>query len=252
MSKKILVGAVVAVVVSTGAIAGEGHGHGHWGYKGHEGPAHWGDLDKKFATCKTGTTQSPVDINFSKLAKGKVNDIQFIYKDISPEIINNGHTVQVNYGNGSNIKVGGQQFDLLQFHFHTPSENTVNGKAYPMEMHMVHKNGKGELAVVGVFFKQGAKNAELEKAWKKMPQTAGAKEMLASVSVNAAKLLPANKKFSHFKGSLTTPPCSEGVNWFVMEEPIEASKEQIAKFNKVIGDNARPVQPLNGRELIMN
>ena len=248
--KKMLVSAVAVSVICSAAIAGEGHSH--WGYQGHEGPEHWGDLSKKFETCKTGNTQSPIDINFTTLKKGNVGDIQFIYKDISPEILNNGHTVQVNYGNGSNMKVKGQQFDLLQFHFHTPSENTVNGKAFPMEVHMVHKNDKGELAVVGVFFKEGEKNAELEKAWSKMPTKAGAKEMLASVNLNAAKLLPANKKFSHFKGSLTTPPCSEGVNWFVMEEPVEASKDQIAKFNKVVGDNARPVQPLNGRQLVMN
>ncbi|MCI0504586.1 MAG: carbonic anhydrase family protein [Gammaproteobacteria bacterium] len=248
--KKALMSVIVASCISTAVAAGEGHSH--WGYQGHEGPEHWGDMNEKFAVCKTGSTQSPIDINFASLAKGSIGDIQFIYKDISPEILNNGHTVQVNYGNGSSMKVKDQQYDLVQFHFHTPSENTVNGKAYPMEVHMVHKNDKGELAVVGVFFKEGEQNAELEKAWSKMPAKAGAKEMLAGVSLNAAKLLPGSKKFGHFQGSLTTPPCSEGVNWFVMEEPIEASREQIAKFNQVVGDNARPVQPLNGRQMVMN
>lgn len=250
LMKKIALTFVAASFISAGVIAGEGNSH--WGYKGHQGPEHWGELSAKFATCKTGKIQSPIDINFAELAKGKVDDIQFIYKDISLEIINNGHTVQVNYGNGSNMKVNGQQFDLLQFHFHTPSENTVNGKAYPMEVHMVHKNDKGELAVVGVFFKEGKHNPELDKAWSKMPTKGGGKEMLKDVSLNAANLLPGEKQFSHFKGSLTTPPCSEGVNWFVMQKPIEASREQIAKFNKVIGDNARPTQPLNDRKLVMN
>ncbi|WP_455207052.1 carbonic anhydrase [Kaarinaea lacus] len=248
--KKMLASAVVASIVSAGAIAGEGHSH--WGYKGHAGPEHWGDLNATFATCKTGSAQSPIDIKFDALAKGSVGDIQFIYKDISPEILNNGHTIQVNYDNGSAMKFNGQGYNLAQFHFHTPSENTVNGKHYPMEMHLVHKNDKGELAVVGVFFKEGKRNAELDKAWSKMPTEGGAKEMLAGVSINATNLLPVKKQFSHFQGSLTTPPCSEGVNWFVMQEPIEASREQIAQFNKVIGDNARPTQPLNDRKVAMN
>lgn len=237
-------------VVAASAIAGEGRSH--WGYEGHAGPDHWGELDKKFATCNTGKIQSPVDLKFEAAKKTDLGDIQFIYKDINPEIVNNGHTIQVNYGNGSAIKANGKDFGLAQFHFHTPSENTVNGKHYPMEMHLVHKNNNGELAVVAVFFKEGKRNAELDKAWKKMPKNAGSKQMLADASINAANLLPAHKEFGHFKGSLTTPPCSEGVNWFVMKEPIEASKEQIAQFNKVIGDNARPTQPLNGRQIVMN
>jgi len=181
-----------------------------------------------------------------------MSDIKFDYKDIAPKIINNGHTVQVNYGNSSNIIVSGQQFELLQFHFHTPSENTANGKHFPMDMHLVNKNDKGELAVVGVFFKEGKQNVELKKAWDEMPIKAGTEDILSGVQLNAAGLLPTEKHFSYFKGSLTTPPCSEGVHWFVMQEPIEASNDQIAQFNKVIGDNARPTQPLNGRKLVMN
>jgi len=248
--KKLFASAIVASVISTGTMAGEGYSH--WGYQGNEGPEHWGDLIAKYATCKTGKAQSPIDINFGSMAKGIIDDIKFIYKDISPEVLNNGHTIQVNYGNGSAIKVNGQEYKLAQFHFHTPSENTVNGKHYPMEMHLVHKNEKGELAVVGVFFKEGKQNAELKKAWDKMPAKGGTKEMLPDVSLNAANLLPAEKQFGHFQGSLTTPPCSEGVSWFVMENPVEASEKQIAQFNKVIGDNARPTQPLNGRRLVMN
>jgi len=248
--KKLFASAIVASVISTGTMAGEGHSH--WGYQGGEGPEHWGELKAKYATCKTGRSQSPININFSSMAKGVIADIKFIYKDISPEVVNNGHTIQVNYGNGSAIKVNDQEYKLAQFHFHTPSENTVNGKHYPMEMHLVHKNDKGELAVVGVFFKEGKQNAELKKAWDKMPTKGGTKEMLAGVSLNAANLLPGEKQFGHFKGSLTTPPCSEGVSWFVMQSPIEASEKQITQFNKVIGDNARPTQPLNGRRLVMN
>lgn len=250
MKRKMLGSVLLGGVIATAAIAGEGHSH--WGYQGHQGPAHWGELNENFATCKTGQVQSPINLKFDALKKASLGDIQFIYKDIEPEIINNGHTIQVNYGNGSAMKVNGQKFGLAQFHFHTPSENTVNGKHYPMEMHLVHKNDQGDLAVVGVFFKEGKHNPELDKAWKKMPQKGGSKQMLAGVSLNAANLLPGDKQFSHFMGSLTTPPCSEGVNWFVMQEPIEASKEQIAQFNKVIGDNARPTQPLNNRKVVMN
>lgn len=249
MTVRKLAAILIGGTLAASAVAGGGS---HWGYQGHEGPAHWGDLDKKFATCKTGNVQSPIDLNFGNLKEADLGDIQFIYKDIEPEIVNNGHTVQVNYGNGSAIKVQGQQYNLAQFHFHTPSENTVNGKPYPMEMHLVHKNDKGELAVVGVFFKEGKNNPELDKAWEKMPKQGGSKQMLSGVSLNAANLLPGKKQFGHFMGSLTTPPCSEDVNWFVMKEPIEASREQIAKFNKVIGDNARPTQPLNGRQVVMN
>lgn len=248
--KKEITCVIATCVFSTGLLAGEGHSH--WGYTGNEGPSNWGDLNPKYQTCKTGKTQSPIDIEFDALKTAKIGKIEFNYKDVTPEIVNNGHTIQVNYSNGSGIKVKGQDFGLAQFHFHTPSENTVEGKPYPMEMHLVHKNDSGELAVVGVFFKEGARNAELDKAWKKMPSKGGEKTMLSGVSLNAAKLLPAEKQFSHFEGSLTTPPCSEGVNWFVMEQPIEASKDQIAQFKKIIGDNARPVQPLNGRQVVLN
>lgn len=248
--KKLFASVIALSVISTSTLAGDGHIH--WGYRGDVGPEHCGDLTTEYATCKTGRSQSPIDINFSFMAKGVIDDIKFVYKDISPEILNNGHTIQVSYDNGSAIKVNGLEYKLAQFHFHTPSENTVNRKHYPMEMHLVHKNDKGELAVVGFFFKKGKQNTELKKAWDKMPTKGGAKEILAGVSINAANLLPGKKQFGHFQGSLTTPPCSEGVSWFVMQEPVGASEEQITQFNKLIGDNARPTQPLNGRRLVMN
>ena len=224
-----------------------GSGHEHWGYSGHEGPEHWAELKSEFATCKNGIRQSPIDINRTQLLAAQLGDIRFDYQAIAPEVVNNGHTVQVNYANGSAIAVDGEQFQLAQFHFHTPSENTVNGKPFDMEMHLVHKNAQGELAVVGVFFKQGKHNPELEKVWADLPASAGEKKTLADVSVNAVNLLPQKRTYVHFNGSLTTPPCSEGVNWFVMNEPMEASAVQIARFSKLIGRNARPVQRLNNR-----
>jgi len=247
-TKSLLASVLFTSLVSATAVAGSAHDH--WGYSGHSGPEHWAELNSGFATCKSGTRQSPIDINQSQLLAAKLDDIRFDYRAISPEIINNGHTIQVNYIKGSAIEVNREQFQLAQFHFHTPSENTVNGKPFDMEMHLVHKNAKGELAVVGVFFKQGKHNPELEKVWGSLPSSAGEKKLLAETNLNAVDLLPKNRAYVHFNGSLTTPPCSEGVNWFVMNEPMEASAEQIARFSKLIGQNARPVQQLNNRFIL--
>ena len=241
--KTLLLTCAGSLSISTLAIAGSSH----WGYTGHAGPEHWGDLEQGFSMCKTGTRQSPIDIKVDNLVPAVLGDIQFSYQSVSPELINNGHTIQANYISGSHINVGGKQFELAQLHFHTPSENTVNGKAYDMEMHLVHKNDKGELAVVGVFFQLGDANPALEKLWSQMPEKGGEKKMLSGINLSAADLLPANRSYAHFHGSLTTPPCSEGVNWFVINEPLQASKDQIAQFAKIIGNNARPVQELNNR-----
>ena len=140
----------------------------------------------------------------------------------------------------------------MQFHFHTPSENIVNGKAFPMEMHLVHKNAKGDLAVVGVFFQAGSDNAVLAKAWGHMPHHAGDQDHVAAVSINAADLLPAKQAYYSFTGSLTTPPCSEGVKWMVMQAPVQASQAQIEQFTHTIGANARPVQRLHDRMVSVN
>ena len=240
-----VLGYLLLLILSTTAYAASTHEH--WAYAGSSGPEHWGDLDRTFSTCKTGTRQSPIDINPTQLVTANLGDIQFDYRSFSPEVLNNGHTIQVNYPEGSRITVADRQFELAQFHFHTPSENTVNGKAYDMEMHLVHKNTKGELAVVGVFFKQGRQNAELEKLWQHLPKRSGETQTLSDIRWSAANLLPKNLAFAHFNGSLTTPPCSEGVNWFVINEPLEASAEQITRISNIIGNNARPVQELNNR-----
>ena len=241
---------LIIAMLSTTALgvmpAHAGEGHAHWGYEGHAGPDHWAQLSDKFATCAAGSRQSPINISKTAALKASLPQIDFDYQSITPEVINNGHTIQANYTAGSGISVDGKRYDLLQFHFHTPSENTVDGKPYHMEMHLVHKNKQGQLAVVGVFIKNGKHNAEIQKLWDSMPGHAGDKNRLSS-SLSAADLLPKQRSFSHFKGSLTTPPCSEGVNWYVMDEPIEVSEAQIKQFATVIGHNARPVQSLNDR-----
>jgi len=220
----------------------------HWTYEGKGGPDKWGDLEKDFAGCKLGKEQSPIDIDTKAAAAAKLPKIEFAYKPVPLSVVNNGHTVQVNYDKGSTIKVGKDTYELLQYHFHTPSEEKVDGKPYPLVAHLVHKNAEGKLAVVAVFFDKGAENAALKPVFSAMPAKAGEKKDPA-VKVNAADLLPANGSYYTFKGSLTTPPCSEGVRWLVLKTPVTLSAEQGEAFRKIIPMNARPVQPLNGRKV---
>ena len=216
----------------------------HWSYSGEDNPSHWGDLSSEFLTCKTGNQQSP--INFEKSQISNLPNIEFNYKNTPFKIINNGHTIEEKYEPGSFIKITGKRYELLQFHFHAPSEHTVDGKHYPVEAHLVHKSEDGKLAVVGVFMKEGNSNDFLETVWTHIPTQKGEK-VVYGVSVNASVLPPEDKSYYNYIGSLTTPPCSEGVSWNVMRTPIEVSSEQIARFTAVYSGNARPVQPLNRR-----
>ena len=220
----------------------------HWGYSGHEGPEHWGELDPKYSVCSEGKNQSPV--NLTGMIESNLSPITINYQSGGTEILNNGHTIQVNYKSGSTITVNGHEFELKQFHFHSPSENTIEGHSYPMEAHFVHADKEGNLAVIAVMFKTGEKNEELEKAWEHMPESAGEKNALPK-SVDANILLPHNQDYYRFNGSLTTPPCSEGVLWLVMKYFDTASKEQIDKFAHTMHhQNNRPVQPVNARAIL--
>ncbi|OGQ51594.1 MAG: hypothetical protein A3J24_00950 [Deltaproteobacteria bacterium RIFCSPLOWO2_02_FULL_53_8] len=218
----------------------------HWGYEGEYGPKHWGAMSKENAVCSQGKTQSPIDITGA--SHEPLPDIGFAYKPSKLNILNNGHTVQVNYDEGSSITLDNVKYNLLQFHFHDPSEHTVGGKSFGMEVHLVHKNAKGELAVVGLLINEGKENAVLAETWKNMPAKADEKKALSS-KINAQDLLPSDHSYYRYTGSLTTPPCSEGVNWLVFTTPIEMSKAQIAAFKKIINKNARPVQPINARKV---
>ena len=242
----ILVVMLIGLFGYTSSEAAKG-GHAHWGYEGEGGPEHWGELNKDYAACSEGKSQSPVDI--TKATKGKLSKIEFDYKPTKLNILNNGHTVQVNYDKGSSITVGGQKYRLLQFHFHTPSEHTIDGKSFGMEMHLVHKSNKGELAVVGVLLDKGAENSAFKTTWDNLPEKANQKKSV-KVSVNAADLIPGVRAYYAYSGSLTTPPCSEGVKWHVLSTPLEMSEEQIDTIHSIIHDNNRPVQPLNSRELV--
>lgn len=216
----------------------------HWSYEGDTGPANWAALEDKFATCASGKEQSPVDI-VGGHPMG-LQPIEFHYAAMSkPTVINNGHTFQVNYAPGSYAMIGGKKYNLLQFHFHSPAENKINGVQYDFVTHLVHKSDDGQLAVVGVKAKAGKDNAFLKTILDAAPAAAG--EAVASADIDVNTLLPADKGYYNFKGSLTTPPCSEGVNWNVMKNPVELSAGQLGQFKKVFPMNARPTQPLNGR-----
>lgn len=221
----------------------------HWSYQGHTGPEAWSSLEKDFGTCAIGNTQSPIDISSSQVGKSTLGPIAFSYQPTPLKILDNGHTIQVNVESGSSIAIGGQTYELKQFHFHRPSEEKIDGKAYELVAHLVHKSAEGKLAVVGVLFKQGAENPLIKTIWSNLPKEKEKEVTVSGVSFNPAELLPAKRSYYNFAGSLTTPPCSEGVNWFVMTTPVEASKAQFKRFAALYPMNARPTQPVNGRPI---
>lgn len=247
MKAAIITSAFAGMFVLGTAFAG-GHG-AHWGYTGHEGPEFWGDLSHDYAVCKTGLNQSPIDI--ANLTESELSPIIFSYNSVPLSIVNNGHTVQVNYAAGSTISVDGQTFNLLQFHFHTPSENTVEGSFFPMEAHLVHADKDGNLAVVAVLFQEGMANPFIATIWAHMPEKVGETKELPELQLNVGKMLPADKSYYRFNGSLTTPPCTEGVRWMVLKSPEPVSASQTGKLNTVLGgDNNRPVQATNARPVL--
>lgn len=224
------------------------HSTPHWSYSGAGAPEKWGKLSQDFASCEKGYNQSPVDIQ--QVVKGELPPLSLTYQAKDKSIINNGHTLQLNVHDGDKLLVDGTEFTLLQFHFHTPSENQINGKAYPLELHFVHSDDKGNLAVVGVMFEQGKANPAIADILKMVPATVNVAEAVAK-PVSLADLMPGDKSYFRFSGSLTTPPCTEGVRWLVMKQPVTLSADQIDAFKKILGDNnSRPVQPLNGRVII--
>jgi carbonic anhydrase len=235
---------LAASLVAATSVQAAGAGTAHWEYKGKAGASHWGELESEFSACKLGKAQSPVDIHGT--TAGKPAPIGFDYTAGPAEIVNTGHTVQVNLPAGGTVHLPSGDFKLLQMHFHTPSEEAINGKHYPLVAHLVHKNDAGGLAVVAVLFKQGKDNAALHQVFTGLPVHEGDKHALDG-EIDAATLLPAQHSYYAYTGSLTTPPCSEGVHWQILKQPVEISKQQLSAFRKLYPMNARPVQPLNGR-----
>ena len=225
---------------------GSGEKHAaHWDYEGAMGPENWG---KEFPTCGKGKSQAPLNI------KGPFEKVRFSvapdYKQGQLKIVNNGHTIQVNVPTGSKIRIDGKAYDLLQFHFHRPSEEHIDGKPAAMVVHFVHKNLEGELAVLAVMLREGNENPGIKTLWTHAPAKEGPEVVPDGVMFNPANLLPREMDFFHYDGSLTTPPCTEKVKFFILKTQVNISKEQVAEFPFKL--NARPLQPANGRPIYTN
>jgi carbonic anhydrase len=216
----------------------------YWSYGGAENPTQWGKLSDDFALCELGRDQSP--INIKNTVEDSPAKIDFDYKPSPLVVVNNGHTIQAKYAQGSTVSINDKKYALLQFHFHTPSEHNINDKASAMELHLVHRNETGQLAVVGVMLNQGLSNPLIAEIWKQIPDI-GETNTVSDLLINASNLLPRKKSYFSYMGSLTTPPCSEGVSWNLLLEPITVSKEQVETFAKIYQVDARPLQPINGR-----
>ena len=225
----------------------EANAHG-WSYEGDTGPEHWAELDPAFSSCKEGSRQSPILIESDKTMAGPGTELIFEYSKNFGKVINNGHTFEVNVEEGSQIIARGEVYKLIQFHFHHPSEEKIDYKGFPMVAHLVHKSDSGALAVVAVEFEIGEENPAVEAVWRSIPLDVGDKAMISG-GVNVSDLLPPlnKRKYYQFLGSLTTPPCSEGVLWTVLKSPMTISRKQLETFSHFFPMNARPIQNLNGR-----
>ena len=257
----VLVGLAV-VGVSTEAVGGggtPGFQTKHWAYENHGdevGPAKWGTLPGN-AVCGTGRQQTPINLTAGVAKPQDLPNLIFGYQPSSLSMTNNGHTVQMTYGAGSTLGRTGSAATsaLAQFHFHAPSEHTVDGASYPMEAHLVHVNAAGKPdVVVGVFIKPGRENAGLAKAFQALPVKSGETIAPAGATIDARALLPDDKTFFTYVGSLTTPPCTEGITWYVLKTPTEMSPAQIGAFTKLehLGHTNRPIQSVGGRVVLVD
>jgi len=222
----------------------------HWSYSGGGGPSHWAELDTKNAACGDGKSQSPVNIRTQDVRRTPLPKLLFNYRSTPLHIIDNGHSVQIDVEPGSVLKVGGKSYQLVQFHFHHPSEELINGKRSEMVVHLVHRDTEGKLVVVAVLLRTGKPNATVEALWSHLPKQKEQKADFTDILVNPAGLLPMDRSYFSYTGSLTTPPCSEGVRWLVLRSPLTLSKHEIAVFAKLYPNDARPIQKLNGREVL--
>ena len=223
--------------------------HAAWDYKGTAGPAAWGGLKPEFSVCNTGQRQSPIDIKGGLAVD--LDPVRFEYQASRFAVIDNGHTVQVNLASGNSIDVGGKRFELQQFHFHRPSEERIDGRQFEMSLHLVHKDDQGRLAVVALLFEKGPANGTLQKVWNNLPLERN-EENAARAPLELAALLPTDRRYFTYMGSLTTPPCSEGVQWIVMRQPVTLTPEQIEIFARIYPMNARPTQQLAGRRIMQS
>lgn len=223
----------------------------HWSYAGDTGPAHWSALSPAFAACYLGKAQSPIDIESHDAKAGKSGEFHINYEKGTVSLLNNGHTVQANVSDAKDtVTFDGDTYRLAQFHFHSPSEHTTDGKRFPLEIHFVNQNDRKRIVVVGVFVELGKKNDHVAGLFSHLPATTeGSADAKPRVPVDLATVLPKNHEAYVYSGSLTTPPCSEGVHWIVLTHPIQMSQDQIKSFSTIFPDNHRPLQKLNGREI---
>jgi carbonic anhydrase len=209
-------------------------------------PPHWGMRSSSYMTCEAGSHQSPINISMPSHAQQQ-GRLVFRYQLSLVRALDNGHTIQVNVPSGNELQLNGRTYSLSQFHFHDPSEHHVDGRTYPMEIHLVHQDRKGHVVVIGLLVETGSPNQSLEDLWAMLPMKAG--ELGSEHPFNPQDLIPHNSHHFTYHGSLTTPPCTEGVQWIVLRDPITMSTQQIAQFVSIIGQNARPVQLLHGRRI---
>jgi carbonic anhydrase len=240
---------VIFILLIAGASTGwavDHLAHSQWSYDGQEDTAHWGMLSPAYMACETGSHQSPINITMPR-HETMQEQLVFHYQSASVHTLDNGHTIQVNVPPGSELRLNGRAYRLKQFHFHEPSEHHVDSRTYPMELHLVHQDVNGHVVVIAVLVETGSPNQPLAQLWTMLPTKVG--EQGAEHAFNPRGLLPSSTHHFSYHGSLTTPPCTEGVQWIVLRDPITMSAEQIAQFLSVIGHNARGIQPLHGRKV---
>jgi carbonic anhydrase len=229
--------ALCPVCASAGAAA-------EWSYSGEHGPDHWGNVDAASKVCSVGSQQSPLDI--TETISSKMPPLSIAWGKTADTIVNNGHSIQLNFAPGSTLTVGKEKYTLDQVHFHRPSEHLINGKNYPMEAHFVHRNAAGNAAVIGVLMTAGKPNAAFSKIVATMPGKEGP-AVKADAAFNPNVMLPARRTYYRYSGSLTTPPCAEVVNWLLLTDPIQVAQRDIDAFGKFYPMNARPAQKANRR-----
>ncbi len=237
---KLFAGLALCPLCGSSAFAADAH----WSYEGDTGPDKWGGLDAANRVCSAGSQQSPVDIG--QTIKAQLTPLKIGWGRRADTIVNNGHSIQLNFAEGSRLTAPGGEYKLVQCHFHRPSEHLINGKTYPMEVHFVHANASGAFAVVGVLMETGKANAAFNKIVSTMPAQEGP-AVRADAAINPNGLLPAKLTYYRYEGSLTTPPCGETVDWLLLIDPIQVASDDVAAFAKLYAMNARPAQKANRR-----
>jgi carbonic anhydrase len=244
ISPALLATAIGLMIASSVSLAAE---NAHWSYSGENGPEHWSELSPDYAACGIGVNQSPVDITDTVAAE--LEPLVFDYRSHSSDIVNNGHTLQINAAPGSALHANGKTFELLQLHFHSPSEHRINGEAFPLEAHLVHKNEQGALAVVAILFRKGAWNEDLELIAQAGPKSVG-QSVPFDINILDLQLHRNHRSYYRYSGSLTTPPCTEGIRWYILKRVETVDPQQAANFVSWIGEDARGPQPLNARVIL--